>query len=502
MEGSTLFEWADRLKALRDRKEALEAELKQVNMDIDNADWHLSNLMAESETQNFTRAGTMFCLTTKTRANAAPGRKDELFDALRAEGYGDMITETVNANSLSSFVKEQIAENGDELPGWLRGLVNLHKADVVAFDFETAPLPAYRDDNKAALDAHRSHIVGVSLSVAEGSAIYVPLRHLRGPNADPEQIIPFLRGALWMNRAVVKVAHNLSFEAMFLYALGVVVQPPCYDTIAAAQMTLKTTFEFRALSDSGLKKLVPELLGDELPTFEDVTEGRFFDELASDDPETVRYACADSDYALRLYRRFNEWFDAYLPRHRWIVENIESPTAVYCGLMKYNGLLMDETAMIRKQGECAVRLLELREKIQAMTGGVEIGANAGTQAFKDYLFKTLGLPVLKTTAKNAEAADDQTMVMLAEWCAEHRPELVPLFELVQEYRKWSKLKTTYIDGYLRFINPVTGRIHPDLLPLATETGRFAARNPNMQNCPRKTNDPVGVRSFINDFQGR
>ncbi|MFR5796698.1 MAG: hypothetical protein ACLUI3_14920 [Christensenellales bacterium] len=114
MEGSTLFEWADRLKALRDRKEALEAELKQVNVDIDDADWHLSNLMAESETQNFTRAGTMFCLTTKTRANAAPGRKDELFDALRAEGYGDMITETVTP--LSSFVKEQIAENGDELP--------------------------------------------------------------------------------------------------------------------------------------------------------------------------------------------------------------------------------------------------------------------------------------------------------------------------------------------------------------------------------------------------
>lgn len=377
----------------------------------------------------------------------------------------------------------------------------LHKADVVAFDFETAPLPAYRDDGKAALDAHRSHIVGVSLSVTEGSAIYVPLRHLRGPNAGAEQIIPFLRGALWMNPAVVKIAHNLSFEAMFLYALGVVVQPPCYDTIAAAQMTLKTTFEFRALSDSGLKKLVPELLGDELPTFEDVTEGRFFDELASDDPDTVRYACADSDYALRLYRRFNEWFDAYLPRHRWIVENIESPTAVYCGLMKYNGLRMDETAMIRKQGECAARLLELREKIHAMTGDVEIGANAGTQAFKDYLFKTLGLPVLKTTAKNTEAADDQTMVMLAEWCAEHRPELVPLFELVQEYRKWSKLKTTYIDGYLRFINPATGRIHPDLLPLATETGRFACRRPNLQNQCQPGNDYVGVRNFIVSPEG-
>ena len=131
MEETKLFEWADKLKALRDRKDELEAELKQVNMDIDNADWHLSNLMAETETQNFTRAGTIFCLTTKTRASARAGQKDELFAALRGEGYGDMITETVNANSLSSFVKEQIAENGDALPDWLNGLVSVFEKTTV-----------------------------------------------------------------------------------------------------------------------------------------------------------------------------------------------------------------------------------------------------------------------------------------------------------------------------------------------------------------------------------
>jgi hypothetical protein len=131
MEETKLFEWADKLKALRERKDELEAELKQVNMDIDNADWHLSNLMAETETQNFTRAGTMFCLTTKTRASAKAGQKDELFAALRGEGFGDMITETVNANSLSSFVKEQIAENGDVLPDWLSGLVSVFEKTTV-----------------------------------------------------------------------------------------------------------------------------------------------------------------------------------------------------------------------------------------------------------------------------------------------------------------------------------------------------------------------------------
>lgn len=131
MEENQLFMWADRLKALRDRKDELESELKQVNMDIDNADWHLSNLMAETETQNFTRAGTMFCLTTKTRASAMAGQKNELFAALRGEGYGDLITETVNANSLSSFVKEQIAENGDVLPDWLNGLVSVFEKTTV-----------------------------------------------------------------------------------------------------------------------------------------------------------------------------------------------------------------------------------------------------------------------------------------------------------------------------------------------------------------------------------
>ena len=108
----TILEWADKLKALRDRKAELEAEMKDVNAEIDNADWHLSNLMAESETQNFTHAGTTFC-------------------PLRGEGYGDMITETINANNLSAFVKEQIAENGDALPEWLDGLVSVFEKTSV-----------------------------------------------------------------------------------------------------------------------------------------------------------------------------------------------------------------------------------------------------------------------------------------------------------------------------------------------------------------------------------
>lgn len=375
-------------------------------------------------------------------------------------------------------------------------------ADVVAFDFETSPTEDYRSEERAALDAHKAAITGVSLSVAEDSGIYIPLRHRIGRNATkPEGIMDYLRQAVFENTAVIKVAHNLAFEAMFLYALGSVVQSPCYDTIAAAQLTLKSNALFRGLSDSGLKTLVPQLFHVELPDFLTVTGGRFFDELNPQDGETVRYACADSDYALRLYHLFNDWFDKYLPKHRRLVEQVESPTAVYCGLMRYNGLLVDRAAMEKKQKEAEERLAAIRQEIAFMIGDVEIGQNASTSAFKSYLYTDLGLPVLKTTAKYQEAADDEAMILLADWCRVHKPELVRLFELVQEYRRWGKIKSTYLDGYMVHINGATGRIHPDLMPLGTETGRFASRNPNLQNTPRKGNDPVGIRSMIVATEG-
>ena len=131
MQQETMFELADKLKSLRDQKDALEAELKQVSMDIDNADKRLADLMADTETQNFTRAGVMFCLTTKTRASALAGKKEALYGALRAEGYGDLVYETVNANSLSAFVKEQIEANGDTLPNWLDGLISVFEKTTV-----------------------------------------------------------------------------------------------------------------------------------------------------------------------------------------------------------------------------------------------------------------------------------------------------------------------------------------------------------------------------------
>lgn len=120
-----MFELADRLKFLKERKSALAEETKKNNAEIEQAEFQLSQLMANTETQSFQRAGTLFYLCTKLYASAVKENKTELYKALKDEGYGSLITETVNANSLSAFVKEQMADNDDKLPDWLCGKVNV-----------------------------------------------------------------------------------------------------------------------------------------------------------------------------------------------------------------------------------------------------------------------------------------------------------------------------------------------------------------------------------------
>jgi DNA polymerase I len=366
---------------------------------------------------------------------------------------------------------------------------------LVAFDFETAPDEPYRSEDKAALDPAKAHIVGCSFSVKEGTGIYVPVAHRIGINIDKTAFFSFL-AAFLTDTTITKIAHNIAFESSIAYAKGIVIHAPIYDTICASQMSLKSAYEFRRLNESGLKKLAEELFDEPLPSFSSVTDGRHFDELDAQDAETVRYGAADSDFALRLYHKFNDWFDRYLPKHRYIVEEIESPTAVYLGIMKKNGIPVNLPLMQERKKEAEDEMERIRGEIEFIIGDVNIGANCSTQAFKNYLYKDLGLPILKTTETNREAADDMTMTLLKEWCDKNRPELSKLFSLVQEYRKWGKIKSTYIDGYLKHLNTVTGCIHPDMFALSTDTGRMNCRNPNAQNAPRKTNDPIGVRNFI------
>ena len=94
--------------------------------------------------------------------------------------------------------------------------------------------------------------------------MYLPIAHRVGQNAERlTEIWAWLKD-FFASASVTKIVHNLAFESQFLYAQGIVVQEPCYDTIAVAQLVYKNEKEFRTLGDFGLKTLVPEYFHEQL----------------------------------------------------------------------------------------------------------------------------------------------------------------------------------------------------------------------------------------------
>ncbi len=124
MSNEALFDIADRLKAAKDEKKDLDAKAKELGAEIEELDKQLSDAMTEAELDKFSRNGSTFYLSSRLFASPQAGRKDALISALKEEGFGDIVQETVNANTLSAFVKEQMSQNGDEVPEWLSDVVN------------------------------------------------------------------------------------------------------------------------------------------------------------------------------------------------------------------------------------------------------------------------------------------------------------------------------------------------------------------------------------------
>lgn len=378
--------------------------------------------------------------------------------------------------------------------------LNLHDNKVVAFDIECAPKnnELRQSDKNAALDPNKGHIVGISFSVKEGTGIYIPLRHRNGRNIENlDRFMVWLKGFVFHNHTIIKVAHNIAYESSFLYEYGIVIKEPVYDTMLASMLTFKRYGVYRNLKESGLKTLAKEIFNESLPSFLDVVSGTFFDNLNSEHKETIRYACADSDFTLRLYKYFNTWFERNIPQHKLVCERVESPAGVYTGIMKKNGMALD-SARLEKLSEIAEEEIKFcREQILKYADRkVNLGSNLQTRDFKNFLYNDLRLPTFKYSENGEYSLDDESIILLSEWCEDHWKDGELLIECIRRHKRTGKLKSTYINALRKLINSETGKIHTDFLSMGTETGRFSSRNPNLQNLPRKDNDQLGIRKLF------
>lgn len=127
MEKSVIFEMADRLKSLKKQKKDLEDSVKAIGSEIEELDRQLSDAMTEAELDRFSRNGSTFYLHSRLYASPSTGRKDALMQTLKQNGYGSLVVESVNSNTLSSFVREQMEANEGNIPSWLGDTISTYE---------------------------------------------------------------------------------------------------------------------------------------------------------------------------------------------------------------------------------------------------------------------------------------------------------------------------------------------------------------------------------------
>ena len=105
-----------------EKKQGLEQELKDVSKLLEQIEIELIQRMTDSEIDSFKRNGVLFSMVSREFESANPETKEELYKRFKDRGYENLFT--INANTLSGFVKESKKENDGVLPDWMEGLIN------------------------------------------------------------------------------------------------------------------------------------------------------------------------------------------------------------------------------------------------------------------------------------------------------------------------------------------------------------------------------------------
>ena len=174
-----------------------------------------------------------------------------------------------------------------------------------------------------------------------------------------------------------------------------------------------------------------------------------------------------------------------------LFQEIEMPCSEILAEMRYTGVLVDKSDIEEMSEELKKQINKLTDEIYKLAGE-EFNINSPKQ-LGEILFEKLQLPFKKKT-KNGYSTDVDTLEKLID---EH-----PIIEKVLNYRQIAKLNSTFVEGMLPFINPVTNRIHTTFHQTVAATGRLSSSDPNLQNIPTRTDLGKEIRKLFKAEDGK
>ncbi len=334
-----------------------------------------------------------------------------------------------------------------------------------------------------------ARLVGVALSATEGEAIYVPILaegFLAEAGLAAGELVETLDGAWPANLGGGRnwCAFDSKQAQSVLGELGLVLPDPA-DDMGLAGLLLDPS------GASGLGALALKLSGFEVQTWEELA-GRGAKAIAAEaiPVEQAGNWAGHQVAALcgvqgELTKRIGE--DGLTALYR----EVELPLSGLLSRMERAGVRIDEGTLGLLHTEFRQKLDALETEIYGLAG--EEFLISSTKQLQVILFEKLNLPVIKKTKTGYSTAE----AVLEQLRSHHE-----LPGRILDYRKLSKLMSTYVDALPPLICPETGRIHPSFHQLGAATGRMSASNPNVQNIPIRGGEGARIREAFVPADGR
>lgn len=176
-----------------------------------------------------------------------------------------------------------------------------------------------------------------------------------------------------------------------------------------------------------------------------------------------------------------------------IYETVELPTQNVLFIMERNGVLVDSMRLGAQSDSLGDEIVKLEQKCWEMAG--QKFNVASPKQLSHILFEVLEIPVPPKTKKTATGGYSTNEEVLQQLALGY-----PLPKTILEFRRLSKLKSTYTDKLPLMIYPKTGRVHTTFGQTTAVTGRLASSDPNLQNIPVRTGEGRRVReAFVAPF---
>ncbi len=353
----------------------------------------------------------------------------------------------------------------------------LMKAGSFVFDTETN-----------GLDIFSLRLAGVSFSVKEGEAFFIPINPVDSggelftgdlSNRVPLQQFKEIFSPIFANPKIKKICQNGKFDIAVLRSCGIETEGFYFDTMIAA-------FLIDPDQKVGMDELSEKYLNYKpIPLSSLIGEKKDPSKIFTVPLEALsNYAAEDADITLRLFKVLSETLEKEgLSK---LAYEVEFPLVEVLEEMERAGVKIDEPMLAEQSKELDKLMTGYVAEIHK-EAGMEFNVNS-TKQLQEVLFEKLGLKSAKKT-KTGYSTDAQTLEGLR---GEH-----PIIEHILNYRQAAKLKSTYTDALPQLINPVTGRVHTSFNQTIAATGRLSSIDPNLQNIPIRTELGKGIRrAFI------